>query len=157
MRTKLWRDVPICIVIVAILAPAFWPAPACGCSKKAVGVENAKRLAYGLIQYQSDHDDRYPDRDGWRDSIEPYVLSKTVMADHSVPKGASGYAFNGSLSRAKMPKAPAEVPMVYDSVNPIRNASDLVTSLPNPGRHGGRDYMGYADGHVKGKPVGRQP
>ena len=40
-------------------------------------------------------------------------------------------------------------PMIYDSINYARNASDPLLSLPNPGRHEGYNVIGYADGHAK--------
>lgn len=147
------RDVPICAGIVVVLTLVFWPVKACGCSKIAAGLGNVRRLASGLLQYADDHDERYPDRDHWRDGIALYVKPGAIRPDPDVPKGVSGHAFNGALSHARQPEHPAMVPMVYDSANPIRNASDLVTSLPHPGRHHGQDDVGYADGHAKGIAV----
>ena len=83
------------------------------------------------------------------DASLPYVKAETNWHCPSVPKGMYGVAFNAALSRAKPPKDPAKTPLVYDSVNPIRNASDQVTSLPSPGRHGGKNTIAYADGGAK--------
>ena len=117
--------------------------------KPAQCLSNVKHTALGLIQYSADADDRLPLRDLWMDATLPYMKSETQWHCPSVPKGAYGYAFNAALSLAKPPKDPMSTPMVYDSLNPIRNASDLVTSLPKPGRHGGKNSVAYADGHAK--------
>lgn len=128
------------------------PVWACGC--KVAGpatacMSNLKQQSIGLLQYAEDHDGRLTDRDFWVDQIRPYVKDKKVFGDPAV-KGGYGQAFNGSLSRAELPpKHPEKVPMVYDSSNPIRNASDLVTSLPVPGRHNGGNNVAYADSHAR--------
>ena len=84
----------------------------------------------------------------------PYTKNPDLFYDPALrkeeEKGPYAYAFNGALSLAKTPPKPETVPMVYDSVVPLRNASDLFESLPYPGRHKGRDMVVYADGHAKG-------
>ena len=144
-------------VLSLVLVALLLPMTACGCkmaSKGAAGLSNVKQQALGMILYTEDNGDRYPSRVAWMDRIKPYVKEERVFHDPEGPKAAYGYAFNAALSGAKSPKAPETVPMVYDSVNPTRNASDLVTSLPKPGRHGSkerpRNTVGYADGHARG-------
>ena len=138
--------VGVILVVGAILFPVPSGYPTV---KAAVCLSNVKQSALGLLQYTADADDRFPPRDHWMDATLPYVKSEDVWHCPSVPKGAYGYAFNAALSRAKPPKDPAKTPLVYDSVSPIRNASDLVTSLPKPGRHGGKNSVAHADGHAK--------
>jgi prepilin-type processing-associated H-X9-DG protein len=46
--------------------------------------------------------------------------------------------------------------MQYDSTNLIRSASDAESSLPNPGRHAGRNNVSYADGHARSVPIGME-
>ena len=62
-----------------------------------------------------------------------------------------GYAFNAALGHKDPEKlgAPATTVLLYDSINPNKGASDFVTSLPQPGRHEGKNNVAYADGHVK--------
>lgn len=103
--------------------------------------------------YMGDHDERFPARDYWMDAIAPYVKNKGTFHDPEVPKEAYGYAFNAALNREKAPLDAEKVPLVYDSINPIRNASDPFTSMPAGGRHPkgkpNRNNVAYADGHVK--------
>ena len=144
----------VAFLLFAVVLLAFLVVPACGCQSRhsamaTACLSNLKQQASGLLQYADDHDERLTARDAWMDGVAPYVKQEGVFHDPELPKGSYGYAFNAALSSAKPPKDPEKVPMVYDSVNPIRNASDRVTSLPKPGRHGGKNTMGYADGHMK--------
>lgn len=67
-----------------------------------------------------------------------------------------GYAYNDAVAGRnlngkplnEMPDA-AKTPLLYDSSNLAKSAHDAVTSLPRPGRHGGRDNILYCDGTVK--------
>ena len=123
-------------------------------------LSNLRQSSVAILIYQSDENERFPPRDAWMDATYPYTKTETIWHCPSVPKGVYGYAFNGALSGAKAPKDAASVPLIYDSVNPIRNASDLRTSLPLPGRHGrkeegGGNNVGYADGHAKAVPARR--
>ena len=109
-----------------------------------------QQQAIALAIYAEDGDGRYPDRDAWMDRLLPYTKVDNLF-HHPGPdwKSTYGYAFNAKLSRAKGPKNPEMVPLVYDSANPIRNVSDPVTSLPQPGRHDGKNGIAYADGHAR--------
>lgn len=147
--------VALLLVIGAIVFPVFSGSYS---SIASTCLSNVKQSSLALILYTSDENDRYPPRDFWMDATFPYSKNEGIWHCPSVPKGVYGYAFDGALSGAKSAKLPdpARTPMVYDSVNPIRNASDLCASLPLPGRHGrnredqpGRNTVGYADGHVK--------
>lgn len=67
-----------------------------------------------------------------------------------------GYAYNDAVAGRKlngkalpdMPDA-AKTPLVFDSANLAKNAHDALTSLPRPGRHGGRNNILYCDGHIE--------
>lgn len=67
-----------------------------------------------------------------------------------------GYAYNDKLSGLslgtktglnQLPNA-STTPLLYDSSNLTESAHDAFTSLPVPGRHSGKDYVVYMDGHV---------
>ena len=67
-----------------------------------------------------------------------------------------GYAYNDKLSGlslgtktalSQLPHA-STTPLLYDSSNLSESAHDAFTSLPVPGRHDGKDYVVYLDGHV---------
>ncbi len=113
-------------------------------------LSNVKQLAIGLVMYESD-EDRLPFRDGWMDGIVPYEKMEGLFHCPDVAKGFYGYSFNGKLDRMPLAKfpSPETMPMVYDSVNLARNASDLYTSLPPLGRHTSTNSVGFGDGHAK--------
>lgn len=140
--------------IVLVLGAILWPVGQPDrYSSSTFCLSNLKQQALGNIMYAADFDDRFPNRDYWMDALGPYTKNPQLFHDPEVPKGVYGYAFNAALDHAKSPKQPETVPLVYDSVNPIRNASDLFTSLPAGGRHPkenpSRNNVAYADGHAK--------
>ena len=101
--------------------------------------------------YSGDFDDRAPLRDSWMDDVGPYVKNGLLFHCPTV-EGLNlyGYALNAGVKRIDERYVhPNTTPLIYDSVNQARNASDLVTSLPEPGRHDGWDNMVYIDGHAK--------
>ena len=143
--------VAVPLLIFAIVWPVFQSAGPI--SRRSPCINNLKQLGLGLLMYSNDENDRFPPRDLWADAIVPYTKNPDLFYDPALrkeeEKGPYAYAFNGALSLAKTPPKPETVPMVYDSVVPLRNASDLFKSLPYPGRHKGRDNVAYADGHAK--------
>jgi len=154
MRLTAFLGIIGCLSVIAItlLMPVF----ACGCksASPAIGcMSNVKRQGTALLMYLEDTGDRYPNRDYWMDALRPYVKDEHVFhartGEPEIEKHRYGYAFNGALSLGKPPAHPEKMVVIYDSLNPARNASDLVTSLPNPGRHKGKNHISYADGHVK--------
>lgn len=119
----------------------------------ALCLSHLKQIAMAELMYQSESDDRFSDKDQWMDLLHPYVRGEQVFHCTVVARGAYGYAFNSALSGAKTPSKATEVPMVYDSSNLARDASDRVTSLPTGGRHRQsgepKNVIFYADGHGK--------
>ena len=137
------------LVIAMIVFPIV--APAKHGPRRSPCLSNLKQSSVAMLMYLSDEDERFPPRDGWIDASYPYVKNWATYHCPQVLGTQWGYAFNGALDRAneKKLKFPERVPMLYDSVNPIKNASDLVTSLPVVPRHR-RNFMSYADGHARG-------
>jgi len=101
--------------------------------------------------YSTDNDGKPPPRDFWMDAIWDYTKNKQILhCDLVKGQGLYGYALNARVKTlgSNLP-SPETTPLVYDSVNLARNASDLVNSLPKPGRHDGVNHVVYADGHVR--------
>jgi prepilin-type processing-associated H-X9-DG protein len=148
-RVVEWFVGILCVLLIAaILFPVF--AQTRSRPRRTPCLSHLKQSAVAQLMYLSDADDRFPQRDAWTDASYPYTKSWEVFHCPEAKATKWGYAFNGELDRAneKTLKAPETVPMLYDSVNPIKNASDLVASLPILPRHDG-NTMGYADGHVR--------
>lgn len=149
--TQILIAIGVVVVLAAVLFPVFAKAKEGG---KQPCLGNIKRSAAGLIVYSADYDDRLPSRDRWMDGAFLYEGKEELLHCPTVAKqnpAQYGYAFNSRLSFQKIPKDANAVPMIYDSINLARNASDPVTSLPVPGRHNWdtANYMAYADGHAQ--------
>jgi prepilin-type processing-associated H-X9-DG protein len=140
------------IVLPGMLCPSLPPRQI---AARTRCISNIKQLALSATMYTADYDDRFPLRDNWMDSTKEYrkgddmLRCPTFAFDEKAPKNLYGYAMNQAISGAKPPPNIANVPLIFDSVNLARNASGTLDSLPNPGRHGGQNVIGYADGHAK--------
>ncbi len=159
MRKPRLYEVFVSIGILTILAALFLPVTACACggesSKRAACVSNLKQQGLAMLMYANDWDNVLPHRDRWMDAVKAYTHNQSIFKDSEVKgEGLYGYSFNADLSEANTEplKNPEKVSMTYDSINLGRNASDRVNSLPVEGRHGGRNGMGYLDGHAKSVP-----
>lgn len=173
-----------CLPIVGVVLLGLLAAPALKRARLAgrealngrMCINNVGELARSLQMYAQDYDDRMPVSATWLDGLAPYASASArkisgrpalqtpgplaCPSARAADKSAVGYAFNSRLSgkvRSKMADA-ATTAAVYDSTNGSRNATDAVSSLPNPARHVRRPFrngnhsrfnvMGYADGHV---------
>jgi hypothetical protein len=152
MKRPRWWEYLVCLPIVVIIGLVLWPvfAQEKG-SRHDRCLSNLKGLGIALIIYATDFDDRPPPRDVWLDAIYPYTKNHTIEhCDLVTGEGLSGYALNaGVTDLSDKVKNAATEPLVYDSVNLARNASDLFTSLPKPGRHRGGNFVVFADDHAK--------
>jgi prepilin-type processing-associated H-X9-DG protein len=139
-------------IFAAILFPVF--AQAREKARTMSCLANVKQLSAAMVMYSQDYDGRFPRATVWMDAIRPRITKETVYHCPSVRgSGPSsfGYAFNSNLTGKKAAAIPnpAAARMLYDSSNLARNASDPVTSLANPPRHGSGNILGYADGHAQ--------
>ena len=136
--------------------------------RSAVCIDNLRQIASAMSMYAQDYDDRLPLANNWSEGIEAYKGSSNTdkggfqcpEVKQKNPKGY-GYAFNSLFAGkplSKIKSSPTEY-FVYDSSNLDKNATDPVTSLPNPPRHNVRAVKGkrntrvnmmcFADSHVK--------
>lgn len=142
-------------ILAAILFPVFAQARE---SARAIScLSNIKQQGTSLRMYLQDYDDKYPQADQWMDLTQPYYKNDIILHCPSVSQPGTqsyGYAFNKALSRTsdEKIKSPQTTVMLYDSTNLARNATDSVTSAPNPARHRRGNNVGYADGHARNTP-----
>lgn len=122
--------------------------------------ENLQSLYFAFGKY-AEYNDALPPAETWQDpedfkaaiQKDEWLHCPTVSNRHD---GKFGYAFNAALSGRKlkgkklneMPDA-AATPLLYDSTNLAKNAHDTLTSLPKPGRHGGKNSILFCDGHIE--------
>lgn len=153
-KLKLWEWIT-CLTIVAFIAAVIFPVYACACKKATPAtacISNTKQIAIAILMYLEDADGKLPSRDRWMDAAAGHAKNSKIFIDPEVKlKGGHGYAFGSRLSDKQQTSLahPGRQPMVFDSINLGRNASDPFASLPNPGRHKGQNSVGYLDGHVK--------
>jgi prepilin-type processing-associated H-X9-DG protein len=151
-----WLELLMVLLVFALLGAILFPVYTNGGPSRSTGcLSNVKQMGVMQIMYAADYDDRFPLRDNWMDSTQEYRKSEGILRcptfafDEKAPKNLYGYAMNQAMSGAKIPPKPDTVPLIFESVNLARNASGTLDSLPNPGRHNGKNMIGYADGHVK--------
>jgi len=122
--------------------------------------ESLNKIYLGF-QHYADVNDALPPAAKWIDEED---LRGAVQADEwfHCPTVSDrkddkyGYAYNDALAGRKLngkklaeiPDA-AKTPLVFDSSVLSKNAHDALTSLPRPGRHGGRNNILYCDGHIE--------
>jgi hypothetical protein len=109
---------------------------------------NLKQLGMASSMYAQRNDDRLPLRANWMDALKPFTMNDQIARCPSV-NGLNqfGYAFNSTLDSAMRAHLadPGRMPLVYDSTNLVRNASDPFTSLATKSRHSGPNVV-FADG-----------
>ncbi len=145
-----------CLVLVVIVVlPVFlqWPES----PRTVTCFSNLRQLALASEIYAEDYDHRMLPSAHWMDLLLPYVKDSDIYRcpqARDADPNAYGYSFNLLLARRPMSRVPApdETLMVYDSEYLLRNATDAVTSLPQPGRHDRGNIVSYVDGHVKRWP-----
>jgi prepilin-type processing-associated H-X9-DG protein len=146
-------------ILAALLFPNF--SKARDSARSIACLSNIKLQGTGILMYSEDYDQLLPPSSAWMDTINPYIKQERDYHCPSVStqdSSAFGYAYNSALSKKPQSKiaSPQTTIMTYDSSNLAKNASDAVTSLPNPPRHSGKriNQIGYADGHAKSKQAG---
>jgi prepilin-type processing-associated H-X9-DG protein len=122
--------------------------------------ENLQSLYFAFNKYV-EYNDSLPPAESWQDKED---FKAAVQKDEWLhcPEVSDrhdakfGYAYNAALAGRKlngktlkeMPDA-AKTPLLYDSTDLAKNAHDSVTSLPKPGRHGGKNNVLFCDGHIE--------
>jgi prepilin-type processing-associated H-X9-DG protein len=142
------------LVILAFLAALLYPvfATAGVGNGKTACLSNIKQSTTACAIYQADNNGRFPLRDSWMDVIDvryESLLHCSELQKANASMELYGYCFNAKLSSALQPDDPTTEILLFESVNLARNASGALDSLPNPGRHRGGNYVGFADGHAK--------
>jgi len=115
-------------------------------------VSNVKQVCLALLMYAQDFDEVLPG-ETWRTDIQPYCKNTQILM---CPGGADtfvGYAMNAALAGANLGDivAPAETPMVFESVDPDGRPLGGIEDAVAP--HDGMCAVGFADGQVKLMPI----
>lgn len=128
-----------------------------GPAERTVCLSKGKQMGRAGLMYAADWDERLMDRDEWMDAVLPYHKNPAIehcpamRNDDPSASRLYGFAFNSLLSRkeTRTYPDPMTVPMIYDSINLARNASDPFISFAQPGRHKGTGTIVFLDSHAK--------
>jgi hypothetical protein len=121
--------------------------------------------ARASLQYAADFDDHLMPAAKWMDClgdnakyVDNFSLHCQCLGERRREPTSFGFAFFSNLSGRKVSTVefPEHIPLVYESSNWAKNASDPFTSFPGPTRRGvpesRRSTVFYLDG--KGKMLG---
>lgn len=151
--------VVVCLFVSAVLARVYTGH---GYLLPTACVSNLKQVGLTFLMYENDYDDRLPPSSKWMDRLDPYRKDEHILHCPELinPNGGSaditetspyGYAMDRFLENVvttKLPE-PEKMPLAYESTDLGRSATGFLTDVPNPGRHHGRNYLVYLDGHAK--------
>jgi hypothetical protein len=159
---RLAKLIGIAVGIVVLTSPFWFPVRAdrsCERRRSLHCFVNLRSTAFALLTYIQDYDEVFPPASRWMDCVLPYLRqgnSPDALRCPSVSPPGFGYAYNSRLSKVSLLsiERSAQTPLVYDSFKLSRNASDPVTSLPDPPRHEGFHGMCFTDGHARGVKPG---
>jgi hypothetical protein len=137
------------------------PPPVADNRQSAQSCPDHLKVLWNAFNLYAQDWDALPPAAGWMDNQE--IVSKVPEnVDFHCPAVSNGhdnrygYAYNeevagrslGQRTSLKQMANAAKTPLIYDSTDLAKNATDRFTSLPKPGRHDGVDYVLYLDGHV---------
>lgn len=134
-----------------MLYPVFAPAPR---GHRRSDLAYVKVLAFGLLMYASDWDERSPPAEGWFDRLNgvlggySYVARCAGLSEeqegfgHALARGMPG-------TRLDTLEQLASTPLVFDSIDLSRNAVSFPSQMPDPGRNDGKNAIAYADGSAR--------
>lgn len=121
-------------------------------TSRSVCASNLKQHLLSAVLYANDHDDTMPLAHNWYTALRPFRKSEelrcpTVAEAH---ENALGYAYDSRMHGVSIydVPTPATQTLIFESTSVALNTSDPFTSIPIPGRHNGRNSIGYADGHL---------
>lgn len=147
-------------IMGAIMFPVFGSARAAG--RQASCLSNMKQMALATRMYVLDYDDQLPMAATWQDGVAYYVKNKEIFHCPEVSPAGEGsvlsgttYAFNSALDQLPTTRLaePQTAVLNFETTHFSPNASDAVSSLPNPARHrkttGAGNNFSFADGHAE--------
>jgi prepilin-type processing-associated H-X9-DG protein len=113
-------------------------------------ISNLKQSTISLGMYAADHDDLLPPS-AWMDVGKPYVKNDDIHRCPQCPvEGGYGHAMHEAMLGQRVFQArDAATILLFDSTLTQRNALGGLDTLPDPPRHGDKNGIAFADGHVK--------
>ena len=120
-------------------------------AKRTVCLKNVKLVCTAIAIYEADYDDHVPLAKKWMDLVKPYTKNEAFYHCTEVGTKAYGYALSSAAAGKNVEKIanPATEVLLFDSTVLTRSAVSTLKSLPKPGRHEGKNNIGYIDTHAK--------
>jgi len=142
------------VCLAAVLMPVGSGAP--HTAKAAACLSNLKQTTLNCLMYSADYDDKLPAAEKWMDDLKAYTKNEGLYHEPEFSgSDRYGYAYRLEASLRKVSDITDQDKYIldFDSELTQRNASSSLKTMPRPGRHGGRDCVGFLDGHAKAIPV----
>lgn len=144
----------VIVAVAAILLAVFVPVySGGGPARRPTCMVNLKQVAVAELMYRGDNNNRFPPAARWMDLIDPYVKNKAIYTCPSLlqQKKHYGYSMKAFLAGVKDDsiKEPEKAYLFYESATAAPSQSEYLPNFPIPGRHGGHNFVSYADAHVK--------
>jgi prepilin-type processing-associated H-X9-DG protein len=138
----------------ALLPPAP-VSPEVEAARRATCLSNLRQLALAVIMFAQDYSQHLPNAAAWMDSLDPYLRSaKTLLHCPSDIGHEYSYALNSAVAGKSIGSFddPVNTVLLFESNSGRKNASDPMTSLCDPPRHGNGNNFAFLDGHAKFVP-----
>lgn len=148
-KTGFWQIAALVAVIACIGAVSL--AYARQSSQYPRSILHVKRLLLSLEMYANDYDEGLPLPGKWIDETLIYTRDNDAYYSPAVAGQGFGYALNSEYAGTYL-SAIANLDtavLLFDSTDLSRNATDPISTEPNPGRYSGVNTEGFADGEVK--------
>ena len=140
------------VSLITAVALALWPAGPHGeRADRAYCLARLKSLTLATQLYAIGNDGRMPIGD-WSSAIQPHVKSDLGPLRCPSLEHGSGYVMNGNLLGQKLSDDP-ELALLFEAPDTRPGATADRVSPIDRSRHDGRQFVGFADGHVKGFPA----
>ncbi|HEX8464974.1 MAG TPA: DUF1559 domain-containing protein [Abditibacterium sp.] len=127
-------------------------------ARRASCQSNLKQIAFGMIMYSQDYDEKLPSAKPWIDVLKPYVGKEQIFTCPAVTDSKGyGYAYNSKLSGklASQVSNRAQTASFYETSILKRNAFGMGENRAF--RHQNGANYAFADGHVKWFPKSATP
>jgi prepilin-type processing-associated H-X9-DG protein len=144
----------IIVVILSLFVLILFPVPHDRGKARTIScISNMKQSSVALGMYEQDYDNLLPQRQ-WMDVLGPYTKAQVTycIEVRTQNKKNFGHAIESTLLGRDVEKIAAQslVPVLYDSrLLQANAAAPILKGIMQPGRHEGKNNVGFLDFHVK--------
>jgi prepilin-type processing-associated H-X9-DG protein len=147
------KGIGCCSAALFVAWVLVWPVPhSHESARNASCASNIKHQQTAMLMYEQDYDDFLPLSNGWKSSLLPYCKNEFIFFCPSErDRKHPSYAYNASVAAQKWGwiESQEKAVTLFEST-PGDDQVGGQELLPNPPRHSSVNFIGFADGHVKG-------